>query len=123
MSVIRILKSLLAGLILVSMSVAGCGGSPSGDPHAGQMVYVDVATMKPLVHETATSFPAVHPVTGKPTLRPALYCPKCQQWYPAPSVEQVNRVPGAGQCPKDKTPLVTDGPWPETPVAQAEVKK
>lgn len=95
-------------------TLPGCGGSPPpAESKAGRMVYFDLATKQPLVHDVATSFPAVHPQTGKPTLRPALYCPTCQKWYPAPDIDQVNRVPGAGQCPKDKTALTTDGPWPD----------
>lgn len=86
------------------------------------MVYVDTATMQPLVHDVATSFPAVHPTTGKPTLRPALYCAKCKKWYPAPAVDQVNRIPGAGQCPQDKTPLTADGPWPDATASTVPAK-
>lgn len=100
--------------VLLSFALPGCGGSPSPpDANAGRMVYFDTATKQPLVHDVATSFPAMHPTTGKPTLRPAVYCPTCKQWYPAPDLDQINRVPGAGLCPKDKTPLTTDGPWPE----------
>lgn len=109
--------------IVFCVFLAGCGGSsPSSDPHANRMVYVDTATMQPLVHDVATSFPAVHPTTGKPTLRPALYCVKCKKWYPAPAVDQVNRIPGAGQCPRDKTPLTADGPWPDATASAVPTK-
>ena len=105
----RCVRFLVLGSILT-----GCGGSPTtSDSKTGRMVYFDSATMQPLVHEVSTTFPAVHPQTGKPTLRPALYCPTCKKWYPAPDIDQINRVPGAGQCPKDKTPLTADGPWPD----------
>ena len=87
------------------------------------MVYVDTATMQPMVHDVATSFPAMHPKTGKPTLSPALFCPTCKKWYPAPAVDQINRVPGAGQCPKDKTPLTADGPWPDGSGTSAKIAK
>jgi hypothetical protein len=114
------------GLIVLCVCLSGCGGStgsaPRTTPPTGRMVYVDTATMQPLVHDVATSFPAVHPQTGKPTLRPALYCPKCQQWYAAPSVDQVNRVPGAGQCPKDRTALTAEGPWPDGSTTKSDVK-
>ena len=104
----------LAWLTVLCSILSGCGGSHSpNESNAGRMVYVDTATMEPLVHDVATSFPAVHPQTGKRTLRPALYCPTCKKWYPAPDFDQVNRVPGAGQCPKDKTALIADGPWPD----------
>lgn len=110
-------------LIVFCILLAGCGGSsPSSDPHTNRMVYVDTVTMQPLVHDVAASFPAVHPTTGKPTLRPALYCVKCKKWYPAPAVDQVNRIPGAGQCPQDKTPLSTDGPWPDATASTVPTK-
>ena len=102
------------GWILFFVLLAGCGDSaPKTAAPTGRMVYVDTATMQPLVHEVSTSFPVVHPKTGKPTLRPALYCPTCKKWSPAPDIDQINRVPGSGLCPKDKTPLTVDGPWPE----------
>lgn len=111
------------GLIGFCVFLAGCGGStPPSDPHANRMVYVDTATMQPLVHDIATSFPAVHPTTGKPTLRPALYCSTCKKWYPAPAIDQVNRIPGAGQCPQDKTPLTADGPWPDSAALSVPAK-
>ena len=112
----------VAAVLLVCCVVAGCGGAAStAPPPAPKMVYVDTATMQPLVHDVATSFPAVHPRTGKPTLRPALYCSTCRQWYPTPSIEDLNRTPGAGLCPKDQTPLTTEGPWPDgsSPAQQA----
>ena len=109
--------------ILFCAVLAGCGGSsPSVDPPANRMVYVDTATMQQLVHDVAASFPAVHPTTGKPTLRPALYCSTCKKWYPAPAVDQVNRIPGAGQCPKDKTSLTADGPWPDATASAVPAK-
>ncbi|MBC7821434.1 MAG: hypothetical protein IAG10_31490 [Planctomycetaceae bacterium] len=101
--------------LLVAMTLgvlAGCGESTPVEPARNQMVYFDTATKKPLVHDVEISFPAKHPTTGKPTLRPALYCPTCQQWYPVPPPDQINRIPGAGRCSKDKTLLTADGPQP-----------
>lgn len=104
----------LFALIGLNLWLVGCGTSAPAQPEpAKRMVYVDTATMKPLVHEVATAFPAIHPQTGKKTLQPALFCDKCQKWYPVPNVEQLNRRPGAGLCPKDKSPLTADGPWPD----------
>ena len=112
------------GLILFFVGIAGCGDSaPQTAAPTGRMVYVDTATMQPLVHDVSTSFPAIHPKTGKPTLRPALYCPTCKKWSPAPDLDQINRVPGSGLCSKDKTPLTAEGPWPEdSAVAQGAAK-
>jgi hypothetical protein len=109
------IRSLIPRLIAVSLvgALVGCGGSEPVAPTPKRMVYVDTATMQPLVHDVVTSFPAKHPQTGKPTLRPALFCPTCQKWYPAPPPEEINRVPGGGKCPKDKSTLIADGPWPD----------
>ena len=110
-------------LLAFGVCLSGCGDSrPQITSTPGRMVYVDTATMQPIVHDVATSFPAVHPQTGKPTLRPALYCPTCKKWYPAPDIDQVNHIPGAGQCPQDKTPLTAEGPWPDgsTPPTSAK---
>lgn len=114
----------LVGGIVLCLFLAGCGGSSQPtDSNVGRMVYIDMATMQPFVHDVATSFPAVHPQTGKPTLRPAVYCSTCKKWYPAPALDQVNRTPGAGLCPKDKTPLTAEGPWPNDPAAPASQQK
>lgn len=115
----------IASLIVAGVCCAGCGSEepPAPPPPPQRMVYIDMATMKPLVHDAATSFPAVHPVTGKPTLRPALYCPTCKKWLPTPPIDQVNRQPGAGLCPHDKTPLTTDGPWPDGSAGNREATK
>lgn len=56
--------------------------------------------------------PAVNPETGRATLVSALYCPKCERWRAAPPLELLQRNPSAGQCPKHRVPLTTDGPLP-----------
>ena len=78
------------------------------------MVYVDTASRKKeaMVMEVADHFPAVHPRTGKRTLMPAMYCPKCAKWHPVPPPEQINRTPQATVCPKTGAALTFDGPWP-----------
>lgn len=117
-------QSRYCGWILFGIWLAGCGDSAAKTAvSTGRMVYVDTATMQPLVHDVSASFPVVHPKTGKPTLRPALYCPACKKWSPAPDLDQINRVPGSGLCPKDNTPLTAEGPWPEdSAVAQGAAK-
>lgn len=103
---------LITVALLASASIAGCG---SEDPNArptDRMVYVDTETQQPVVHEIVIPVPAVNPETGKRTLMPGLYCPTCNTWYPVPSADQINTRPNTGQCPKDKTPLIADGPWP-----------
>lgn len=121
---VSVAQGRLFGWIVFCLFLSGCGGSsPPTDSKMGRMVYVDMATMQPLVHDVAASFPTAHPQTGKLTLRPAVYCSTCKKWYPAPALEQVNRTPGAGLCPKDKTPLTTEGPWPTDSAAPASHQK
>ncbi len=78
----------------------------------GRMVYVDTASGGALAMDIAGEFPAIHPRTGKRTLMPALYCPKCGKWHPVPPPDQINRTARAAQCPKTGEPLTPDGPWP-----------
>ena len=77
------------------------------------MVYVDTVTKSATVMEIAEDFPAVQPRTGKRTLMPGMYCPKCNTWHPVPPPDQINRTPRATVCLKTGAPLTVDGPWPE----------
>lgn len=79
----------------------------------GLIVYVDLKTKQPVVQLACEEVPARHPETGKRTLMPGLYCPTCGRWHPAPPFETLQRTPGAALCPTDRTPLTTDGPWPQ----------
>jgi uncharacterized protein YbaR (Trm112 family) len=99
--------------VLAVIGLAGCGVDNAEQQSANRMVYVDTKTKQPVVHEIITPVPAVNPATGERTLMPGLYCSTCQTWYPVPPPDQINSRPNAGQCPKDKTPLTTDGPWPD----------
>ena len=105
-------------MVLVGAVVlVGCGGEEEVvvDEHAGKMVYVDTASRKKeaIVMEVADAFPAEHPRTGKRTLMPAMYCPKCGKWHPVPPPDQINRTPKATVCPKTGAAMTFDGPWPE----------
>ena len=106
----------LAGILAI-IALAGCGSEETDNQPAKRMVYVDTKTKQPVVHDVVTPVPAENPETGERTLMPGLYCPVCRTWYPVPPPDQINSRPNAGQCPKDKTPLTADGPWPggETP--------
>ncbi len=53
----------------------GCSVETSKTPV--RIVTFDMATKKPYVTDAVQQNPAVHPETGRPTLMPALYCPKC----------------------------------------------
>ncbi|WP_417731778.1 hypothetical protein [Rosistilla oblonga] len=102
-----------AAACLLLLAAIGCGETAPPVAEVTQSVYVDTDTMQAIVADTATQTPAVHPVTGKRTLQPALYCPKCERWHAIPSVEQINRKPGATRCPKTGAEMTADGPWPE----------
>ncbi len=102
-------------VVLCAAAVAGCGTSEPATPTGkeGKMVYVDTVTKKAQVMEVAEAFPAVQPLTGKRTLMPGMYCPKCSTWHPVPPPDQINRTPRATVCPKTGAALTVDGPWPE----------
>lgn len=101
-------KSLLLAVFCLS---PGCGsGTEQTQPQ--QMVFVDTKTQIAVVGPVTDQFPALNKETGKRTLMPGLYCPKCEKWYPVPSPDQINHRPDGGLCPKTKTPLIADGPMP-----------
>ena len=114
------LKYLTVFLSLACASIAGCGSEAVDTHQIDRMVYVDTETNQPVVHEIVTPVPAVNPETGDRTLMPGLYCPACKAWYPVPPPDQINSQPNAGQCPKDKTSLIADGPWPNEAAATDE---
>lgn len=100
-------------IVMAGGGMAGCGSKDADVRPTDRTVYVDTKTKQPVVHQVVTSVPAVNPETGERTLMPGLYCPQCQTWYPVPPPDQINSRPNAGLCPKDKTPLTVDGPWPD----------
>lgn len=110
----------LAVAASVYVSMAGCGSEDTNTRPLDRMVYVDTETRQPMVHEIVNPVPAINPETGKRTLMPGLYCPTCKTWYPVPAADQINTRPNAGQCPKDKTALIADGPWPDEDTASTQ---
>ncbi len=109
-----VLSGLSSSVLLMCVFICGCQREPTvADDRAGQMVYVDLKTKQPVIAAAVDEAPAIHPATGGRTLMPALYCPTCQRWYPSPPLDQLQRKSGAAICPKDKTPLTTEGPWPD----------
>ncbi|MBX3443224.1 MAG: hypothetical protein KF774_12530 [Planctomyces sp.] len=99
-----------AGLCLQS----GCTAENAEDI-LPETVYYDTATKSTFVMERAFETPAVHPQTGRPTLVPAIHCPKCSQWRPTPPVEELQRNPKAMECPRCGTRMSFDGPLPDSP--------
>lgn len=104
-------------LIFVALALCcSCAAETPADPErGGQMVYIDTATEQPFVANISREFPALHPDSGERTLIPALYCPTCQKWYPAPPVEVLQRNPAAAKCPKSGDFMTANGPWPTAP--------
>ncbi|MCA9121231.1 MAG: hypothetical protein H6822_21715 [Planctomycetaceae bacterium] len=108
------LRQRILFLLLPCISIAGCGGSEEATTNVvPRAVYVDTLTMKAMVCDVEGEAPLVNPATGKRTLMPGLYCPKCQRWHPLPPLDQINRTPNATKCSKTGVELVADGPWPE----------
>jgi len=99
-------------LLFVLCVLAGCR-TETEVTQPQQMVFVDTKTHVAVVGPVTDQFPALNTETGKRTLMPGLYCPKCEKWYPVPSPDQINHRPDGGLCPKTKTSLIADGPWPK----------
>lgn len=59
--------------------------------------------------------PAQDPKTAKLTIQQAMYCEKCQKWYPAPPPAMAERSPGGPVCYRDQTRLTLDGPLTSQP--------
>jgi hypothetical protein len=103
-------------LIVICSSLAmlaGCGGNdPPPNPKAGKMVYVDTKSKQAFIGRIIDT-PAINPRTGQPTLMPGLYCSKCSRWHPVPPLDKINQIANATRCPKTRTLLTADGPWPD----------
>lgn len=99
------------GAVLIA-AIAGCGSGVPGPTTGNNAVFVDTVTLTAMVLPVSGALPEIHPETGKRTLMPGLFCPECQKWYPVPAPEQINRQPDAARCPRTRTPLIADGPWP-----------
>lgn len=105
----------LLSLVILALCFSCAAEAPVETDRVGQMVYLDTATDQPFVANIAREFPALHPDSGQRTLMPALYCPTCQKWYPAPPVEVLQRNPAAAKCPKSGDVMTANGPWPTAP--------
>ena len=91
------------------------GGSTTvPDELLQEIVYVDKDSGNVFLLR-ARSSPELNPETGEPTLVPGMYCEKCNAWKPVGPIEmlQTSRVPRV--CPTHNTPLLLEGPLPETP--------
>lgn len=110
---VKVPRSLLSVFLLLPVA-AGCSKSDDvTDPHAGKRVMIDSESLEAFIVDSESQVPAANPVTGKLTLKPALYCPNCNQWHEVPPMEQLTRMPEAGKCQTTGAILTIDGPWPE----------
>ena len=100
------------GLGLLYVFFAG-GTTKVSDQQLQEVVYVDLKTGEAyLIY--ARSSPAVHPVSGEPTLVPGMYCDKCKAWKPVGSMEQLQTSRTVHKCPVHKIRLLREGPIPES---------
>jgi hypothetical protein len=99
-------------LLLLLLSLHGCGGDTSADTLATQQVYFDRESASAVIADAGLKTPAVNPATGRRTLMPALYCGRCRAWRAAPPLEEAQRNPQARQCVQCRGPLSAEGPLP-----------
>lgn len=99
----------MAILIATTLTI-GCGSQEIAEIPTEPIVLVDSKTME--AHSTLPpdSYPALNPKTNNRTLMPAMYCQRCEKWYPVPLPDQINRQPNATLCPKSHGPMTIDGP-------------
>lgn len=112
-------RRLCSGVLAVGamLPLVGCGDPQDAAPPA---VYFDTASKQTVVFPASGQYPAIHPETGQPTLMPAMHCPQCAAWHPAPPPEQLNRAAASARCPRCKSPLRVDGPLPAGSPAEPE---
>jgi hypothetical protein len=108
-------------MIVAILLAAGCGAESAAEQAAqAKRVYWDTETKQPVAANMTAESPAVNPTTGRRTLMPALYCPKCGDWRAAPPLAEIQRNPKSRMCVKCGGPLVADGPIPDATTASAE---
>jgi hypothetical protein len=57
--------------------------------------------------------PVIHPVTGRATLFPGLYCPQCEKWSPAFPMERLYGNAAMLNCPVCRSPRTFEGKVPD----------
>lgn len=78
-----------------------------------QAVFFDIDAKQAVAFPAVTQYPAIHPVTGKASLMPAMYCSNCSVWRQVPLPEQINRTKQTITCVKCKSKLEIQGPFPQ----------
>ena len=90
------------------------GGSVVPDDQLQEIVYVDTESGAPFLLRARNS-PESHPETGETTLIPGMYCVQCQSWKPVGPLEILQTSRTLHRCPVHKTPMLRDGPLPDSP--------
>lgn len=112
-------QSAIRGLIVVSAIlvigvIAGSARSRNSASHSDQPPAVYICReSKELFFGTIPPNEVVHPITGRATLLPAMYCPQCEVWQPAPPMERRYGQAEGLLCPKCRTPRSFTGDIPE----------
>jgi hypothetical protein len=111
-SVIR--GSIAFGVILVIGIIVATARSrqSAADADAPPAVYI-CRESKEVFYTSLPLTDMLHPGTGRATLAPAVYCPQCAVWQPAPPAERRYGNPQGLLCPKCKSPRSFTGDLPE----------
>lgn len=96
------------------MVLLGCSGQEVVTVHRPvSQVAFDQKSKEAVLVLGDVTLPITHPENARSQLQPAMYCEQCRKWYPVPPLDELNRNPGAGRCPRHRTPLSLEGPVPE----------
>ena len=114
--------ALLLTAVFVLTSLSGCGESVPAEAANGESTAFICRETNEVFAADKLASKTANPKTGRATLVPALYCRRCEKWYPAPPLETLQRKPGAALCPKTGEPMSMSGPLP-TPTAKASHMK
>lgn len=104
------LRCKLIMMIAIGVAMCGCVDEPAT---IKQAVFFDIDSKQAVVSPAVDKYPAIHHLTGKATLMPAMYCQKCAVWRQTPMPEQINRMKQSITCVKCKNALVIQGPYPK----------
>jgi hypothetical protein len=102
---------LFAGWMLYPV-LAGDGTTSARESDLQEVVYICQESGETFLLR-AKSASEKHPKTGRPTLMPGLYCEKCGTWRASPPLDVLQQSPSARLCPKDRSPMTTQGPRPD----------
>lgn len=109
---IAIVGFLLAGRLIYPVLAGDRRSAPVREEELQQVVYVCQESGETFLLR-AKACPEPNPKTGRATLMPGLYCPKCEKWRPSASLAVLQQNPAARLCPQHRMAMSTTGPVPE----------